>query len=422
MRLWNTDPQNTDRSILRDLAERYAEITADPIMDQRRELWRDLHDLRPSRPPIHVRQYAFSELPQSKLECAEESNRSLEYALRDRIYAASLGDDTVFEPWISVRAVFEDTNWGVEVDRHFADGDEPGRLGDSARGAYKIDYAIKRIEDWRSVLRRVHHRIDEAKTSELVGRSEDAIGDIIRIDVNRAPHYMHWHGDLSSDLGKLRGIENFMVDMFDSPDELHRLMAFMRDGVLGAQQEAEDAGDWGASASLNQTSPYARGLTDPEANRYGIARSQLWGFFAAQEFTGVSPAMHDEFLLQYQLPIMRRFGLVAYGCCEDLTRKIDILRRIPNLRRIAVTPFADAGACARQIGTDYVISYRPSPADMVAYGFDEDRVRRILQRDLQLMRGCRYDVTLKDVQTVGGDPDRVRRWVALARKILEGAA
>ena len=77
----------------------------------------------------------------------------------------------------------------------------------------------------------------------------------------------------------------------------------------------------------------------PAANSEPVKRDQLWLFMAAQEFALISPDMHDEFLLEYQLPILKKFALTAYGCCEDLTQKIDILRRIPNLRRIAVTPW-----------------------------------------------------------------------------------
>ena len=95
-----------------------------------------------------------------------------------------------------------------------------------------------------------------------------------------------------------------------------------------------------------------------------------------------------------------------------------MLRQIPNLRRIAVSPFSDAGKCAEQIGEDYVLSYRPSPADMVSYGFDEGRIRSILTRDLEATKGCHVDVTLKDVQTVESDPDRIRNWVALTRKVI----
>ena len=165
--------------------------------------------------------------------------------------------------------------------------------------------------------------------------------------------------------------------------------------------------------------PYADELPDPAANAGGARRRELWGFMAAQEFTAVSPEMHNEFLLRYQLPILREFGLVAYGCCEDLTRKIAMLRQIPNLRRIAVSPFADVEKCAEQIGTDYVLSYRPSPTDMVGYDFNPDRIRRILTRDLRACRNCHADITLKDVETVQGDPDRVRRWVQLAREVID---
>jgi hypothetical protein len=129
--------------------------------------------------------------------------------------------------------------------------------------------------------------------------------------------------------------------------------------------------------------------------------------------------MHDEFLLQYQLPILKEFGLVAYGCCEDLSRKIELLRKIPNLRRIAVSPMADVGKCAEQIQQDYVFGYRPSPADMVSFGFDEDRVRSILRRDLSLARDCHVDITLKNVITVEHDPQRIRKWVELTREVVD---
>jgi hypothetical protein len=129
--------------------------------------------------------------------------------------------------------------------------------------------------------------------------------------------------------------------------------------------------------------------------------------------------LFDKFMLQYQIPIMKPFGLAAYGCCEDLSLKIGALRRIPNLRRIAVAPMANVAKCAELIGTDYVISYRPSPSDMVGYDFDPDRIRRILRRDLHACRGQHVDITLKDVETVQGDPNRVRQWVKIARQTID---
>jgi hypothetical protein len=228
-----------------------------------------------------------------------------------------------------------------------------------------------------------------------------------------------WGGDISTILGHLRGIEHFMLDMMDNPEWLHRLVKFLSDSIIDVHAQAETAGDWGLSDHENQAMPYAEELPDLAANSFGIKRKQLWGYMAAQEFTAVSPGMHEEFLLQYQLPILEKFGLVSYGCCEDLTNKIDMLRKIPNLRRIAVSPFADVAKCAEQIGGDYVVSYRPSPADMVSYGWNEERIRKILVHDLTVCRDCHVDITLKDVETVERDPERVRRWVAITREVID---
>ena len=56
---------------------------------------------------------------------------------------------------------------------------------------------------------------------------------------------------------------------------------------------------------------------------------------------------------------------------------------------------------------------------MVGYDFNPERIRRILTRDLRACRDCHTDITLKDVETVQGDPDRVRRWVELAREVVD---
>ncbi len=398
-----------ETTILRDLAKRYADLAARPEMDERRDLWRRHNSLKPTRPPIYVRAFAWHEMPESRCVCQDPLLRVIENRLRHALFWSTFDDDSIFEPWVTIRAAYECTGWGVGVERNYSD--EP-------RGSFKVDYPLRQLEDIEK-LRAPWHEIDEEKTAERVSRVEEAVGGIVTVNLDRGPAYRMWSGDIATDLGYLRGIEHFMMDMLDHPGWLHRLARFMSDGILRTHERAEEAGDWGLCAHQNQAMPYAEELEDPAANVNGVSRKQLWGYMAAQELTAVSPAMHEEFLLRYQLPILEAFGLVAYGCCEDLTNKIDMLRAIPNLRRIAVSPFADAARCAEQIGTDYVISYRPSPADMVSYGFDEDRIRAILRRDLAACRGTHVDITLKDVETVEGDPRRVKRWVELTRQVID---
>ncbi|MFW5923186.1 MAG: hypothetical protein ACOCSQ_02255, partial [Planctomycetota bacterium] len=301
------------------------------------------------------------------------------------------------------------TGWGVDVHRNHADEDG---------GSFKVDYPIKTEEDFEK-LRMPSHVIDEGATQQKYGRLTEAVGDLIDVTVDRGPVYRTWSGDIATDLGYLRGIEHFMLDMHDRPEWLHKMVGFLSRGVLRTHEQAEEARDWGLIDHENQSMPYARELKDPAPDEYGVDRSELWYFAAAQELAQVGPEQHDEFMLQHQLPILSHFGLVAYGCCEDLTNKIDILRQIPNLRRIAVTPWADVRKCAEQIGEDYVISWRPSPERMVCSGFSEDRVRTMTKDAMEACKGLHVDISLKDIQTVQNEPDRLKKWVDITRDVVE---
>lgn len=228
-----------------------------------------------------------------------------------------------------------------------------------------------------------------------------------------------FYQDIATSLAYLRGLEQFMLDMYESPRQFHELLAFMRDGILQNQSEGEAAGDFSLTGGQNQAMTYATDLPDPQPNSGPCRRSDLWGFFAAQEYTLISPQFHDEFLYQYQLPIMAHWGLTHYGCCEDLTRKIEMLRQAPNLRSIAIAPVADIARCAEQIQRDYVMSWRPNPTEMVATDFNESRIRQIIGDGLRACQGGVVNIHLKDIETVQGEPERLARWVQIVREVSE---
>jgi hypothetical protein len=403
---------NCDIQILRDLTSRYAELTQQPHQQERRRQWRKLNSLKPERPLIYVRAFAWQEMAESQCKCEDLFLRRFENYLRERLFHSTLGDDFIYEPWLSVEATYKSRGWGVEVPHQYSG--VPG-------GSFKLDYPIREEEDFAK-LRFPRHEIDEAATQREVERITAAVGDLITINVDRGPAYRMWAADLSSELGYLRGIENFMLDMMDRPEWLHRLLTFMRDGVLAAQEQAEKAGDWGLCDHQNQSMSYALELADPAANRRGVKRKELLDFHASQEFALVGPELWNEFMLEYQKPIMENFALSAYGCCEDLTEKIDMLRQIPNLRIIAVAPRANVRRCAQQIGQDYVMSWRPNPADVICCGFDESFIRRTIRENLSAARagGCHVHINLKDVYTLQGDTTRLKRWVDVARAAADG--
>ncbi len=408
---------NGDIRVLRDLAKKYAEIAHRDVQDERRDIWTRLNSLERTRPTVLAsfgmwNVWCREVFGDDRMECEDSFYRAHERGLRMAIFQAGVGDDWIAEPWFTQRATVAGGwrgLWGVEQGRIPAT--EEG-------GSWKFDPPIK---DWADVarLRPLAHNIDEEATARDVARLQEAVGDILPVNVDRSPAYQGFAADIATDLAGLRGLEQVMTDVYEHPKELHALLAFMRDGILAAQDAAEAAGDFSLTTQANQAMTYCRELEPPRANSGPRMRKDLWCHCAAQEFTLISPAMHDEFMLQYQLPIISRFGLVCYGCCEDLTRKIDMLRQVPNLRMIAVTPRADVERCAEQIGTDYVISWRPNPADMVCCQFDEDLIRRTVRHAMEACRGQHVTIHLKDIETVQGQPDRLRRWVEIVRSVSD---
>lgn len=152
-----------------------------------------------------------------------------------------------------------------------------------------------------------------------------------------------------------------------------------------------------------------------------MTRRNLWGRGAAQVFASVSPAMHEEFDTEYLIRYFEGFGLLYYGCCEPLDRKLHIIKRLPNLRKISITPWADVRTAAEQMGGDYVLSRKPNPAHVASSPFDETVVRADIQDTLRICRetGTPCEFVLKDISTVGRHPDTLTRWTHIAMKAIE---
>jgi hypothetical protein len=220
----------------------------------------------------------------------------------------------------------------------------------------------------------------------------------------------------------LRGMQQVMLDMYDNPDNLHRLMAFLRDGHLSKLDYLESNN----LLSLNNDGTYVGsggfGWTDElpsgEFNGHVYARD-LWGFAESQETVGVSPQMFAEFIMPYQLPLLDCFGLNCYGCCEPLDTRWDTVAQIPRLRRVSMSPWADVARMAECVGDRFIFSRKPHPIAVSGPSFDEDAVRASIRQDLLLTRGCHVELILKDTHTIGNDPNRVIRWVQIAREEIE---
>jgi hypothetical protein len=143
----------------------------------------------------------------------------------------------------------------------------------------------------------------------------------------------------------------------------------------------------------------------------------------AQIFAAVSPAMHQEFELDYAARWYSRFGLVYYGCCEPLDTKISIIRKVPHVRKISMSPWVNVEKGAEQIGPDYVFSRKPSPALLAGDTWEPDAVERDLRDTLERCNrhGCPVEFILKDISTVRYQPQRLWEWVDVAMRVVDGS-
>ena len=409
-----------DIHILRELAKQTMEIANQDVHDERRALWRDFNSLRTHRVPVYVLdpqgmwREVFSE---KELECEDGFFRHYENWLKLQLYHASFGDDFIVEPWITVRPTYSNTapdwqTWGVPISLE--------RIQETM-AYHMIDHPIASPRDLGKLIAPMGV-IDREKTQNQIDMLEEAVGDIIGVVPDFYPVGVC---NLSYTLSYLLGPEQMLYQMYDQPGLVHELSKIISENSLKVCDEAEKQGlfsNCDQSFLGNpgiQAMPYCHELPEP-GPRQAIPMNRHWIYDCSQEFEGVGPDMFEEFVLQYQRPIYEKFGLTAYGCCENLTKKIPYLKKIRNLRRVAVTPWADDNECAGQLGEQYVISWRPNPAEMIT-GFDRDRVKKIVKRAKNIYEShqCHWEINLKDFITVENDRERLKNWVTAVREALE---
>ncbi len=407
----------TDIEILRDLFRQKRDIAQDPVMQTRKQLWSDHAALNSRRPMILAETSGVLDqiIPLSSLRCTGEWARRLERELRELIYRSEhVRDDHVVEPWIEYAWEVTIGDYGVEVP--MTHGSNEGRLG-----SYHWEAPIRDLDRDFGKLRFQALAVDREKTAEKQALLEAYFGDILPVRL-RASYW--WTTGLTWDAILLVGLQPFMLAMYDCPQDLHRLMAFLRDNYLHRLDWFESEGlftlnnenDYVGSGSEG----YTRELPEPGWQAGMPVRAQhLWGLSESQETVGVSPKMFEEFVLPYQLPITNRFGLVYYGCCEPVHTRIKSIKRIPNLRRVSVSPWADQQVMAAELGRDYIFCRKPNPTQISMEVWDEAAIRADLSETLRIAKDCPLELVMKDVHTLNNQPWRLGRWVELAREEAE---
>lgn len=404
-----------DRAILRRLAERYVELCHGERNRALVERWYAHNGLRQAPPMVLCfPEGAWNEIPLGTPEEAvqDESLRWIAWSLRSRIYTMEvMQDDQAFEPVLRIGWPVKAGDWGVAKKRDHAEN----------RGAAKIHAVFDDLKRAVAELRPRQPSVDRAASLAFKAKVEDLLGDLLPV---RMETWGWWTDGMTIDVIDLIGLERLMTAMVDEPDELHALMAWMRDERLAWQDWYEREGLICPRSGDTYVGSGGQGFTDelPGARHpwpEKLTFRHCWGFGESQETVGVGPRMFKEFILPYQVPLLARYGLNCYGCCEGLHQRIDaIMAQVPRLRRVSVSPWADQRIMAEKLGRTAIFSRKPNPA-LVCVSFDEEKIRADIRTTCEAARGCQLELILKDTHTVQGDPTRLSRWVQIARQEID---
>lgn len=397
-----------DTKILRKLAQKYFEIANNEKIAGNIKLHKAVNDLKQIRPVVLVDELPWNEMnlnDELTLLCTDDYLREIEWFLRSTIYKAiHMPADMVLQPYIPINKVVHYSGIGINVDEEILQTDKLNKIV-----SHKYKDVLSTDEDLGKLKSPVIS-YDKTETLRRYNYAGEILGDIIPVKLAGIPYFNVTTWD---DIARYRGVTNLLLDLADRPEFMHKTAGILTDFKLSYLQQIEDLGLFDNNPnSLHRTPIHTDSLPSREFDGEKLTRKDVWGRGAAQIFATVSKEMHYEFDIWYMKKTVGQCGLVYYGCCEPLDKKIDIIEKIPNLRKISITPWADVNVAAEAINKKYVLSSKPNPSAVSVPVLDKDNLRKEIKTILDACKryNCSCEIVLKDISTCGKRPENIFEW------------
>jgi hypothetical protein len=421
-----------DSNIIRELATRWMEVASMPVMNERKRLWKAVHDLKAERPMILFEtSWIEGFVEASELLCEDAFLRSVEQNMRITLrQAEELRDDLVIEPYYMIGWKMKFSDYGVPVEIRSATNKEESM-------AYSFSFPIAAPQDINKLRKRTI-AVDTEQTMLLKETLEDVMGGILPIKLgNYDPFVYEFDVGEFGDLGfngnfffgltwqlyRFIGNKGLLYWVYDAPDAIHKLMSYMLDDRIALFEYFEKEGLLALNTDSQMAGPRAYGyvsdLPDPDC-RDKVSLKNLWGWAESQETTNISPRMYKEFILPYMAELSSKFGLIYYGCCEPLHDRLDlIMDAIPNLRSVSISGWSDLKKTAEMLGKKYVYSRKPTPAYISGPTPDWDLLKKDMKDTCAVAGDCNVEILFRDVYTTNGDRSRLSKWVDMTKSVFQ---
>jgi len=389
---------------LRTLADKYMQYAMSEKNIEHRKMWCALNNLNMQKPMVTIHQIPWKEMDvDGSLVCAVENSyfREVEKQLRRNIYSwEHMPADMVLNPYILLPRPLLDTGFGITTKNMDVD------LHGTAQ-SHLFEDQLAELEDVEKIQTPVlsSDQEDEAELLAVAHRIFDGIAPVKFQGIM-------FHAGLWDYISFWKGVENCYIDLLDRPELIHAIMERFTNAAIGYFEQINRLGVYDVQTNICHCSHTFKGEPS-ETNPIEHATTfDGWTFTMAQIFTSVSPAVNEEFEVPYLSKILSYFGSVYYGCCERLDDRLNVIDRLPNIRKVSCSPWSDRENFAAKLPKKYIMSNKPTPSFLAMGALDEDVVRKDIRRTIAAAKsnGLCLEFLLKDLSTVNNNPKKLWRW------------
>ncbi len=414
---------NKSIHILRNLAKTYRDLAHEEINNQRALLHRNVNDLKSSRPVVLIDEVPWHEMNidnQLTLVNTDPVLMACEDWLRKKIFQYKyFPGDMILTKYLPVGKVIEETDIGVQVNEDIVDANDGNHIisheyHDQLQSEASVHNIVRPIVSY-----------NELETLRRYNLVAEAIGDILPIRLHGIDIFSVTSWD---NISRYRGVTPLLMDLIDRPEHSHKIMRKLTDVYVSRLEQYEALNLFESQPYLLHCtpiltddlrhSPFNDSTSISSNNDRPLTRKDVWGRGAAQILASVSKDMRDEFDITYMQETIGQCGLAYYGCCEPLDTMIDIVEKLPNLRKISITPWADVNNAAEIIGNRYVLSSKPNPASVAVSQLNQQGLHKELDTIVHACKtnNCHADIVLKDISTCHNNPENIFNWEKIAMK------
>ena len=401
--------QEKDRQILRELARKQLEYANSAKNEEILRKWDALAKGRRETPTVRLLFSNFThEVITPRLKCEGQIARDMEASLLRTLVGRELfDDDTPISPTYDIAWATHAYPFGIKPKLTKTDG-----MG------FHIEPQIEDLGEDMDKLRGGSFGVDREATQKRIAYAEDVFGDILPVRMIQPS----LTGSITNPLVQLMSMETYYFSMYDYPDELHEVMemstALYEKYYDFLEKEGLLLPTHGISPLAQESFAFNSELPTENVTK----TTQCWGFLESQETTAVSPEVFGEFVFPYQDRLVKRYGLLSYGCCERVDAIWpDYLSKWKNLRKLSVSPFNNEEQVGEFLRGSNVVYYSKPRAEYVTNPgpLDEDALRQYFKGVCHAASGCLFEMAQREVGTIYGDYNRGRRYVEIARECVE---